>query len=108
MNEQMKELVAIAQDRKYSEFETKALEAITQKFMSSETLKDSLGKLAIAKGQAVSEAKDENKSKDGDEYKAFFASKLKKYNVDSPEDLEGEAKTKFYDEVDREWKADDE
>lgn len=41
-------------------------------------------------------------------YEAFMKKKLKKYGVDSPEDLSDEEKKKFFNEVDKEWKADDE
>ena len=34
-----------------------------------------------------------------------FDSKLKKYGVDSPEDLSDEKKKQFFDEVDKEWKG---
>lgn len=43
-----------------------------------------------------------------EEYQKFFDKKLKKYGVDSPDDLSDEEKKKFYDEVDKEWKADHE
>jgi hypothetical protein len=41
-------------------------------------------------------------------YKKFFDAKLKKYGVSSPAELEGEAKKKFYDEIDAEWEGDNE
>lgn len=41
-------------------------------------------------------------------YESFMKKKLKKYGVDSPEDLSKEEKKKFFDEIDSEWKADDE
>ena len=41
-------------------------------------------------------------------YQAFFNKKLKKYGVKSPAELEGEAKKKFYDEIDAEWEGDNE
>ena len=43
---------------------------------------------------------------DGDEYKKFFQSALKKFGVSSPGDLEGDKKKKFYDYVDKNWKSD--
>ena len=43
-----------------------------------------------------------------EEYQKFFDKKLKKYGVDSPDDLSDEEKKKFYDEIDKEWKADHE
>jgi len=59
-------------------------------------------------GECMLEGKDEDKENDGAAYDAFIAKKLKKYEVDSPEDLSKEDKKKFFDEVDKEWKADDE
>lgn len=47
-------------------------------------------------------------SKKSKEYQEFFDKKLKKYGVDSPEDLDDEKKKKFFDEVDREWKGENE
>ena len=43
-----------------------------------------------------------------EEYQKLFNAKLKKYGVDSPEDLSDEEKKKFFDEIDKEWKADHE
>ncbi|MHA1867351.1 MAG: hypothetical protein ACTSXD_04740 [Candidatus Heimdallarchaeaceae archaeon] len=42
---------------------------------------------------------------DEEGYREFFDKKLEKYGVSSPDKLEGKAKKKFFDEVDREWKA---
>ena len=52
--------------------------------------------------QEVREASDN----DGDEYKKFFQSALKKFGVSSPGELEGDKKKKFYDYVDKNWKSD--
>jgi hypothetical protein len=41
-------------------------------------------------------------------YQKFFDAKLKKYGVSSPSELEGDAKKKFYDEIDAEWEGDNE
>ena len=41
-------------------------------------------------------------------YQAFFNAKLKKYGVKSPDELSGEDKKKFYDEIDAEWEGDNE
>ena len=43
-----------------------------------------------------------------EEYQKFFDKKLKKYGVNSPEDLSDEEKKKFFDEIDKEWKGDNE
>ena len=42
------------------------------------------------------------------EYQEFFQKKLKEHGVSSPSELKGDAKKKFFDEVDKEWKADKE
>lgn len=54
--------------------------------------------------------KDFINEKEGDKeaYQKFFDKMLKKYGVESPEELSDEDKKKFYDEVDRGWKSDDE
>ena len=44
--------------------------------------------------------------KDG--YKEFFDKKLKKFGVKSPAGLDKAEKKKFFDEVDKEWKGDNE
>ena len=45
---------------------------------------------------------------DKEAYKKFFDAKLRKYGVDSPEDLSDEDKKKFFNEIDKEWNSDDE
>jgi hypothetical protein len=52
--------------------------------------------------------KDEAKSGDKEAYNKFFDAKLKKYGVKSPDELSGEDKKKFYDEIDAEWEGDNE
>lgn len=42
------------------------------------------------------------------EYQKFFNTMLKKYNVNSPNELEGEKKKEFFDAVDKGWKGDKE
>ena len=56
----------------------------------------------------VKESVNESGEKDGDAYKKFFQSMLKKFNVKEPDELEGEEKTKFFDAVDKGWKSDEE
>ena len=46
--------------------------------------------------------------KDKAAYQRFFKQALKKFGADSPKDLTGAAKTKFYNYVDKNWKSDDE
>ena len=41
-------------------------------------------------------------------YRKFFDAKLKKWGIDSPEDLSDDEKKKFYNEIDKEWNSDDE
>jgi hypothetical protein len=43
-----------------------------------------------------------------EEYKKFFDKKLAKYKVNSPSELDDAEKKKFFDEIDKEWKGDDE
>jgi hypothetical protein len=45
---------------------------------------------------------------DKEEYQKYFQKMLKKYGVKSPEELDDKDKKKFYDEVDKGWKADNE
>ena len=42
------------------------------------------------------------------EYQAFFNKKLKKFGVKSPSELSGDDKKKFFDEIDKEWKGENE
>lgn len=49
----------------------------------------------------------DDKMKDN-KYKAYFEKMLKKWKIDSPADLSKEDKKKFYDEVDKGYKADNE
>lgn len=41
-------------------------------------------------------------------YQEFFQKLLKKYGVDSPDELSDEDKKKFFEEVDKGWKSDKE
>jgi len=45
---------------------------------------------------------------DKEAYQKFFDKMLKKYKVDSPEDLDKNKRKKFFDEVDKGWKGDNE
>jgi hypothetical protein len=53
---------------------------------------------------------DEAEAKSGDQeaYQKFFQAKLKKYGVKSPSELDDDKKKKFFDEVEKGWKAKDE
>jgi len=46
--------------------------------------------------------------KEKDAYDKFFEKKLKKWGVESPDEIPDDKKDDFFDEVDREWKADNE
>ena len=56
----------------------------------------------------LKEGKEENKEKDGAEYKAFFKKTLKKFGVTEPDQLKGDKKKAFFDAIDKGWKADKE
>lgn len=43
--------------------------------------------------------------KNGKDYKEYFMKMLKKYGVDEPDKLADKDKKKFYDDVDKNWKA---
>ena len=43
-----------------------------------------------------------------EEYQKFFNAKLKKFDVKSVSELSDEDKKKFFNEVDKEWKGDNE
>ena len=42
------------------------------------------------------------------EYQKFFNDKLKKFGVKSPSELSVDDKKKFYNEIDKEWKGENE
>ena len=48
------------------------------------------------------------KTGDKKEYEAFLKKMLKKYKVKSINDLKGDQKKKFFDEIDAGWKGDNE
>jgi len=58
--------------------------------------------------ELFTESADKNEKGDKKEYEAFVKKMLKKYKVDSIEDLKGEQKKKFFDEIDAGWKGDNE
>lgn len=39
------------------------------------------------------------------QYQKFFNKKLKEYGVNSPSELKGDKKKKFFDMIDKEWKG---
>lgn len=42
------------------------------------------------------------------EYQEFFKKKLKEHGVSNPSELKGDAKKKFFDDVDKNWDAKEE
>ena len=84
-------------------------------------LKDPKKEVMVVKGNkvVVIDKKDEKKylqkgyklaeaSGDKEAYTKFFNSALKKFKVNSPAELKGDAKKKFYDYVDKNWEGDNE
>lgn len=56
----------------------------------------------------LKEAVGKHSTKDGEEYKAFFAKQLKAAGVDSIDDMSDEKKKVFFAKIDKLWKADHE
>ena len=50
----------------------------------------------------------EAQSGDKEAYKKFFNAALKKFKVNSPAELKGDDKKKFYDYIDKNWEGDNE
>jgi len=96
---EIKDLVQMASDRKYSDFNDTAKEMLMKKVAENPKMVDLYSKLDAAKH---AEKMDEV-SGDKAEYKKFFDKKLKKFGVTSPDELEGADKKKFFDEIDSEW-----
>lgn len=88
----MEHLLKAIQESDYNKANSFAFDVLYQKL--NDKLEDRQGE--------IQEASD----KDGDEYKKFFQSALKKFGVSSPGELEGDKKKKFYDYVDKNWKSD--
>lgn len=60
------------------------------------------------KGEEVKWLYVTEEDKKSDAYKVYFKKMLKKYGVDEPDKLPEKDKKKFYDEVDKGWKAEKE
>ncbi len=56
----------------------------------------------------LSEGADKDTKGDKEAYQEFFKKTLKEFGVNEPDELEGEEKKKFFDAIDKGWKADDE
>ena len=69
--------------------------------------KDSAKKMKRAQEPAPGQMT-EAQSGGKEEYQKFFNAALKKFKVNSPADLKGDDKKKFYDYVDKNWKGDNE
>ena len=67
-----------------------------------------MGNIVIDKIDAYLDGLTEEDDKKSDAYKAYFKKMLKKYGVDEPDKIPDKDKKKFYDEVDKGWKADKE
>ena len=101
---EIKDLVQMASDRKYSDFNDSAKEMLMKKVAENPKMVDLDGKLDSAHNvDSIEEA-----SGDKAAYKKFFDGKLKKFKVDSPDDLSDEDKKKFFAEIEDEWDSKDE
>lgn len=81
------------------------------KFLMMSRNKDMLSRMmksASEKGWEINESILNELKNDKEAYQKFFNKMLRKYGVESPDELSDDDKKKFYDEIDRGWKADDE
>ena len=62
----------------------------------------------IESDKSAKEIVNETQSGDSEAYKKFFDGKLKKFGVSDPSELSDDEKKKFFAEIEKEWKADDE
>lgn len=63
----------------------------------------SIDKEAIVRRLVAGELSEKQKK-----YRDFFMEKMLKYDVDSPAEMDEETKKKFFNEIDKDWKAEDE
>ena len=116
--EQSKEITDNAQMLKNPEENTQKEEV---ELDEARQLKDPKKEVMVVKGNKVIviDKKDQKKylqkgyklaeaSGDKEAYTKFFNSALKKFKVNSPAELKGDAKKKFYDYVDKNWEGDNE
>ena len=116
--EQSKEITDNAQMLKNPEENTQKEEV---EIDEARQLKDPKKEVMVVKGNKVIviDKKDQKKylqkgyklaeaSGDKEAYTKFFNSALKKFKVNSPAELKGDAKKKFYDYVDANWEGDNE
>ena len=116
--EQSKEITDNAQMLKNPEENTQKEEV---EIDEARQLKDPKKEVMVVKGNkvVVIDKKDEKKylqkgyklaeaSGDKEAYTKFFNSALKKFKVNSPAELKGDNKKKFYDYVDKNWEGDNE
>ena len=116
--EQSKEITDNAQMLKNPEENTQKEEV---EIDEARQLKDPKKEVMVVKGNkvVVIDKKDQKKylqkgyklaeaSGDKEAYTKFFNSALKKFKVNSPAELKGDAKKKFYDYVDKNWEGDNE
>jgi len=72
------------------------------KTLYDELTKDSLhSKSEETMGEALEQLLGENQ----EEYRAYFKSMMKKWNITSPSQLDTDKRKKFFDAVDKGWKA---
>ena len=106
---------------KLQDFAMKQVKSEYEPQEESRQLKDPKKEVMVVKGNkvVVIDKKDEKKylqkgyklaeaSGDKEAYTKFFNSALKKFKVNSPAELKGDAKKKFYDYVDKNWEGDNE
>ena len=82
----------------------KKIERIKRGLSDDEAVEDALksaNEAFIPKGMKIPEGSKE-------EYQKFFNSKLAKYKVKSPAELDDAQKKKFFNEIEKEWKSEDE
>jgi len=97
----LEKLIKFARAKKATEFKTTFTDEVSARVSSKlDALKQTLAKTMFAK--------EEVNTGDKEAYKKFFDGMLKKFGVDSPEDLDGKKKKEFFDAVDAGWEGDNE
>ena len=106
MENTMKDLINTASDKKYTDFEAQAKEALQIKVAQALNTAGYFDRLSDAKME-VSEAS-EAELNEKQTYKEFMAGMLKKFGVKSPAELKDDKKKEFFDAVDAGWDGKDE
>ena len=103
----LEKLIKFARAKKATEFKTTFTDEVSARVSSKlDALKQTLAKTMFAKEEVELEEKVHTGDKEA--YKKFFDGMLKKFGVDSPEDLDGKKKKEFFDAVDAGWEGDNE